>query len=86
MRKGEFHENAVRKGFTVSEMVAIKRALEPEIGEEAKERMINGKPCVKFTQGSVRDKVGGFVGVSGVTLEKAEFVVGSAEKDPEKYK
>jgi hypothetical protein len=27
------HENAVRKDFTVSEMVAIKRAIEPEVKE-----------------------------------------------------
>ena len=36
--KGEFHENGVRKQFTPSEMVAIKRILEPEVKAEAKKR------------------------------------------------
>jgi hypothetical protein len=29
--KGELHENTARKNFTVEEVVAIKRALEPKV-------------------------------------------------------
>src|SRR5262245_5831894 len=38
--RGEFAENAVRKDFTLSEAVAIKRALEPVERVAAKERMV----------------------------------------------
>ena len=38
--RGEFAENAVRKDFTLSEAVAIKRALEPLEKAAAKERML----------------------------------------------
>src|SRR4249920_1005230 len=37
--KGEFHENALRKDFTITEAIAIKRAIEPEIEAEAKVRI-----------------------------------------------
>jgi len=39
--KGEFHENVVRKDFTCSEMVAIKRYYEPEVKEESKKRQVS---------------------------------------------
>jgi ParB/RepB/Spo0J family partition protein len=39
--RGEFAENAVRKDFTLSEAVAIKRALEPLEKARAKERMLD---------------------------------------------
>jgi ParB family chromosome partitioning protein len=40
--RGEFAENAVRKDFTLSEAVAIKRALEPLEKITAKERQREG--------------------------------------------
>jgi ParB-like chromosome segregation protein Spo0J len=36
--RGEWSENSQRKDFTPSEIVALKRALEPKLREEAKER------------------------------------------------
>ena len=41
--RGEFAENSHRKDFTLSEAVAIKRALEPIERAAAKERMLAGK-------------------------------------------
>jgi ParB family chromosome partitioning protein len=38
--RGEFAENTFRKDFTLSEAVAIKRALEPLERAEAKQRML----------------------------------------------
>jgi ParB/RepB/Spo0J family partition protein len=42
--RGEFTENAQRKNFTLSEAVAIKRALETLEKAAAKARMLAGKP------------------------------------------
>jgi hypothetical protein len=46
--RGEFAENSIRKDFTLSESVAIKRALEPAERAAAQERMRTGKPSEKF--------------------------------------
>lgn len=46
--RGEYAENTLRKNFTLSEAVAIKRALEPLERAAAKERMLAGKPSGKF--------------------------------------
>jgi ParB family chromosome partitioning protein len=53
--RGEFAENAVRKDFTLSEGVAIKRALEPLEKITAKERQREGgraggkaPPCLQM--------------------------------------
>lgn len=83
--KGEFHENVARKGFTPSEMVAVKRALEPEIKADAEERMKAGQPSANLAQGETRDIVSSFAGVSHGTLAQAETVVEAAEHEPEKY-
>jgi hypothetical protein len=53
-------------------MVAIKRAIEPKIKEEAKERELAGKPSEESAQGKTRDKVAKFVDVSHDTLSKLE--------------
>jgi DNA modification methylase len=79
---GEFHENAVRKEFLVSEMVAIKRSIEPAERLAALKRMKSGKPSAKLSEGQTRDRVARFVNVSHATLSKAEKVVEAAEKDP----
>ena len=89
--RGELDENAIRKDFVPSEIVAIKRALEPLLAAEANERQIEGgksKACGNFPQakkGKTRDKVGAFVGASGRTVEKMEAVVNAAENDPERF-
>ncbi|MDQ6865303.1 MAG: ParB N-terminal domain-containing protein, partial [Thermoproteota archaeon] len=51
LAKGEFSENTFRKDFTFSEMVEIKRAVEPEIKREAEIRMKAGKPTPKLGKG-----------------------------------
>jgi ParB-like chromosome segregation protein Spo0J len=87
--KGEFHENVVRKNFTYSEMVAIKRYIEPAEREEAKARMLKGQPCADSAQGSnsgkTRDKVAEYTDISHDTLSKAEKIVKAAEDKPEKF-
>ena len=84
--RGEVAENYARKDFAPSEMVAIRRALEPQVAtpvgrpaKEIKETFLNSTP------GQTRDKVAEFTGVSGRTLDKATAVVEAAEADPEKF-
>ena len=83
---GEFAENTFRKNFTLSEAVAIKRALEPIEKAEAKERMLAGKPLEKFSKGNGRalDKVAKVVGKHRTTIAKAEAIVAAAEAEPGK--
>jgi len=83
---GELHENTVRKGFTISEMVDIQRAIEPEI----KSKTIKGRPkkganFAPLSKGKVRVNVAKFVGISHTTLKKAEKIVEAAESDPETF-
>ena len=70
--KGEYAENFARKDFTPSEMVAIKRAIEPSIREAAKERMLSGRPSADSAQGEARDKVALFLSVGRSKLKEAE--------------
>ncbi len=70
------------KDFTVSEQVAIKRLLEPEVKTEAKERMDAGIPCADSSQGRTRDVLSRYAGVSHDTLKKAEAIVQAAESNP----
>ena len=85
--RGEHAENAVRKDFTLSEAVAIKRALEPLEKAAAKERMREGARVGKVStpSGKTRDKIAAVTGMSGRTLEKAEAIVAAAEAEPEKF-
>lgn len=93
--RGEADENAVRKDLTPSEAVAIAKALEPEIKKDVGERQtvqIQQKPepppggnLPPPRAKKTRDKLAGFVGMSGRTLEKATRVVDAAQQDPEKY-
>ena len=82
---GEFSANYYRKDWTISEMVAIKRAIEPYEKKKAKERMLSGKPSVNLTKGRSIDSVGKIVGASRNTIKKAEEIVTAAEQNPEKY-
>jgi ParB/RepB/Spo0J family partition protein len=84
--RGEFAENAVRKDFTLSEAVAIKRALEPIERVKAKERMLAGKPSENFSEGgNALDKIAKATGMHRTTLAKAEAIVDAAEAEPEKF-
>jgi ParB family chromosome partitioning protein len=83
--RGEYSENVQRKDFTPSELVAIKRALEPELRDEARERMVAGTPSADSARGSTTERIGALVGVSRDTLAKAETIVEAAEREPEKY-
>jgi hypothetical protein len=83
--RGEFAENTARKDFTLSEAVAIKRALEPVEKAAAKTRMLAGRPSGKLPQGRAGDKAAKATGMARRTLEKAEAVVAAAEAEPEKF-
>jgi ParB family chromosome partitioning protein len=83
LAKGEFSENAFRKDFTFSEMVEIKRALEPEIKREAQIRMKAGKPCSKLEQGKSAELIAKALGIGHTSLDKAEKLVNCAQKYPE---
>ena len=89
--RGELHENRERKDFTVSEWVAVKRVLEPEIADEARKRRLANlkqndliEPEI-FRLGETRDIIAEYLGVSGRTLDKAETIVEAAEAEPELY-
>ena len=83
---GEFSANHYRKEWTYSEMVAIKRAIEPYQRRIARERLLSGKPSANFAEGGEsRNRIAGFVGISHTTLDKAEQIVKAAEQEPEKY-
>lgn len=84
--RGEFSENAYRKNLTISEMVEIKRAIEPEIKKEAEIRMKAGKPVPKSGKGRGTEIIAMALGVGHTSLEKAEKLVYTAEKQPENFK
>jgi N6-adenosine-specific RNA methylase IME4 len=90
--RGEFAENTHRKDFTLSEAVAIKRALEPLEKAAAKKRQRESKgPGKKGGQvapplrGRAADKAAKATGMARRTLEKAEAIVDAAEAEPEKF-
>jgi ParB-like nuclease domain len=86
--RGEFAENAHRKGFLPSEIYTIWRALEPIERAAAQER----QRATRFGHGNgnfpppgkgkTRDKVASFAGVSGRNLDKIADVMRAAEADP----
>jgi ParB/RepB/Spo0J family partition protein len=83
--KGEVAENLVRKSFTVSEMVAVKRALEPLEKERAHERQIAGMPAAESDKGRVLEKIAEIMGVSRDSLAKAQDIVRASEENPQAY-
>ncbi|MGD0332456.1 MAG: ParB N-terminal domain-containing protein [Xanthobacteraceae bacterium] len=96
--RGEFAENAVRKDFTLSEAVAIKRALEPIERAKAKERQAaagpisgrgakptGGAKSAQAVNGKTRDRLAALTGVKRTTLAKAEAIVDAVEAEPEKF-
>ena len=87
---GEYAENVERKDFTLSEAVAIKRALEPAERAAAKERMVAahaspGKLPELGTKGNSSDKAAKATGRKRRSLDKAEAIVAAAEAEPEKF-
>ncbi len=88
--RGEAHENFVRKDLLPSEIVALKRAIEPLERRSARRRQ--GKrteACHSATvagcSGDARDKIARYLGVGRTTIERAEAVVEAAEQEPEEY-
>jgi ParB-like nuclease domain len=86
--RGEFAENAYRKGFLPSEIYAIWRALEPIERAAAEKRQratrfgSGGGNFPPPTKGKTRDKVAACAGVSGRTVDKIAELMRAAEADP----
>jgi ParB family transcriptional regulator, chromosome partitioning protein len=91
--QGELAENAFRKDFLPSEIDAIRRTVEPLEQAAARERQVTRlrrgqqrAPVVEsFQNGTTRDMVAAFVGVSGRTLDKIKDVCAAAEANPERF-
>jgi ParB-like chromosome segregation protein Spo0J len=91
--RGEHAENVHRKDFTLSEAVAVKRALEPLERHAAKERQreggqVGGKGSGKLpeaSKGNAADKAAKVAGMARRRLEKAEAVVDAAEAEPKRF-
>ena len=88
--RGEAHENFLRKDLLPSEIVALKRAIEPLEQKEARLRQgTRADLCLSTTaaqeQGDARDKIARYLGVGRTTIDKAEAVVEAAEEDPEDF-
>src|ERR1700675_320022 len=83
--RGEAHENFVRKDLLPSEIVALKRAIEPFERREARERQgsrtdlchpATMAECQRaYPGGAARDKIARYLGVGKTTIEKAEAVI-----------
>src|ERR1035437_156238 len=88
--RGEAHENFVRKDLLPSEIVALKRAIEPLERRAARERQgsrtdLCHPATVAERQGDARANIVRYLGVGRTTIERAEAVVEAAEEEPEEY-
>jgi len=88
--RGEAHENFVRKDLLPSEIVALKRAIEPLERRAARERQgsradLCHPAAAAERQGDARDKIARYLGVGRTTIDKAEAVIEAAEEDPDDY-
>ncbi len=92
--RGEAHENFVRKDLLPSEIVALKRAIEPLERREARQRQgeradlchpATVAECQRADLGDARDRISRCLGVGRTTIERAEAVVEAAEEEPEEY-
>jgi N6-adenosine-specific RNA methylase IME4/ParB-like chromosome segregation protein Spo0J len=96
---GEHAENTFRKDFTLTEAVAIKRAVEPLLKADAEARMLAGKgadgsggrgkkrkPVANLAPGKTRDLVAKHTGKARTSLAKAEALVAAAEAEPDNVK
>ncbi len=88
--RGEAHENFVRKDLLPSEIVALKRAIEPLERRAARQRQgartdLCHSATVAECQVPVRDRLAHYLGVGRTTIERAEAVVEAAEEEPDEY-
>jgi N6-adenosine-specific RNA methylase IME4 len=92
--RGEAHENFVRKDLLPSEIVALKRAIEPLERRDARQRQgsradlchpATVAECQRAYPGDARDNIARYLGVGRTTIERAEAVVAAAEEEPEEY-
>jgi N6-adenosine-specific RNA methylase IME4 len=91
--RGEFAENACRKDFDPSELVAIGEAVESMERERAKARQREGgrsggkasRNLPEASSGDARDKTAAQLGISSRTYEKAKAVVTAAREEPETF-
>jgi ParB-like chromosome segregation protein Spo0J len=92
--RGEAHENFIRKDLLPSEIVALKRAIEPLERREARQRQgvrtdlchpATVAECQRADPGTARDKIARYLGVGKTTIDRAEAVVEAAEEDPDEY-
>jgi N6-adenosine-specific RNA methylase IME4/ParB-like chromosome segregation protein Spo0J len=88
--RGEAHENFVRKDLLPSEIVALKRAIEPMERRAARLRQgartdLCHPATVAECQVPVRDRLSRYLGVGRTTIERAEAVIEAAEEEPEEY-
>jgi N6-adenosine-specific RNA methylase IME4 len=92
--RGEAHENFVRKDLLPSEIVALKRAIEPLERRLARDRQgqraalchpATVAECQRAYPGDARDNIARYLGVGRTTIERAEAVVEAAEEEPEEY-
>ncbi len=92
--RGEAHENFVRKDLLPSEIVALKRAIEPLERREARQRQeeradlchpATVAECPRADPGDARDRISRYLGLGRTTIERAEAVVEAAEEEPEEY-
>ena len=91
--RGELAENVDRKGFTPSEIDAIRQDVEALERGKAKARQMAGlkrgaeKPVGANCHdgGKTRDKVAAFAGISGRTVDKIAAVVAAAKAEPERF-
>src|SRR5580658_7969638 len=81
--RGEAHENLIRKDLLPSEIVALKRAIEPLERREARQRQgaradlchpATVAECQRADPGAARDKIARYLGVGRTTIERAEAV------------
>src|SRR5438552_1076875 len=87
--RGEAHENFVRKDLLPSEIVALKRAIEPLERREARKRQGKRTDLMRTSneghEGDARDRIARYLGVGRTTIDHAEAVVEAAEENPEEY-
>lgn len=88
--RGEAHENPVRKDLLPSEIVALKRAIEPLERRDARQRQgtradLGHPAALPDSLGEARDNIVRYLGVGRTTIERAEAVVEAAEEDPDEY-
>lgn len=89
--RGEYSENVMRKNFTPSEAVAMKREIESFLKPAAKlnQRMhggtTHGRKSTVIKKISTADEAAKYCGLSRGSLRKAEAIIVASEHDPFRY-